>query len=797
MFCDLVGSTSLSKGLDPEDYRKVLAEYQTAVSKPISQYDGYIARYMGDGILIYFGFPYAHEDDAERAVRAGLGIVDKLSELSSRIGTLLEVRIGIATGTVVAGDIVGEGASEEQAVLGETPNLAARLQNIATANSVVIAEATKRLVDRRFEVESLNELTLKGFSSPVSAYRVIGVKEITRFEAGGSTSGLGSFFGRDEELRMLLRRWELSKAGEGQVVLLGGEAGIGKSRLAEALLEDVSKGRYNLFRYQCSPYHVNSAFHPVITQISRTIESSGNRDAKSLDKLEALFDGDENDLALLADLLSISADRYKTVELSPQKKKAETILLLFKHIERQSNNAPVLVILEDAHWIDHSTKEFFNLVTSKVNRIRALVIVTHRPEFDSLWTAKNHVTQLMLNSLDRSAVRSLISSVAGNADLPEAVQNGIIKKTDGVPLFVEELTKTIIESGIQDQQISDYSSLEQDIPMTIQDSLVARLDRLGPAKQIAQIGATLGREFSYGLVESISDSKGINLNDALESLEYSGLLIRLGDPPDASYAFKHALVRDAAYATLLRERRSELHQKVADVLQQNHQVMTETQPELLAYHLTEAGNIEAALDYWLQAGRLAFSRSASKEAQAHLEKGIAQLRSRSDDFENNRRELEFCLVLGPVYMVTKGAFAKEVEEIYTRARELSDRIGDQSSLFKVLWGQWHAKQISGALSVSSQLAQECLDLSKQLKDEGCELQAHHASWSTQFFKGEFDTCLEHTELGWNMYDRERHADHRFLFGGHDPGACSRYFSGMTYWFLGRPDYGALVFQAID
>ncbi|MDJ0955999.1 MAG: adenylate/guanylate cyclase domain-containing protein [Arenicellales bacterium] len=796
MFCDLVGSTVLAGNLDPEDYRKIITAYQSAVKKPVEKYDGYIARYMGDGVLVYFGFPQAHEDDAERAVRAGLGIIEAVRELACDVAVQLQARIGIATGTVVVGDIIGEGASEERAVLGGTPNLAARLQGVASANSVVISESTRNLVENRFELGRLGPLSLKGISERVVAYRATDVKETSRFDAV-SAERLGPLFGRDEELGMLRRRWELAKAGEGQVVLLGGEPGIGKSRLAAALRQNANPDKSSLFSYQCSPYHVNSAFYPIIVQIEQAggLDKSDD-DFEKLDKLEKQFAGNALEQALLAELLSLPTDRYDVVQLTAEKRKSETISLLVKQISILSCASPILVILEDAHWIDNSTREFFDALMEESAQMPVLIVVTHRPEFESPWITKGHATQLILSRLGRGDVRSLIQSISGNKGLPKEVLQTILQKTDGIPLFVEELTKSVIESTTIAKAASHESELT--IPKSIHDSLVARLDRLGMAKQVAQIGATIGREFPYGLIAAASDKTEQVLNEGLEQLEESGLVFRRGSPPDATYVFKHALVRDAAYTTMLRERQRALHQRVADAMQQHYVSVAQTQPELLAHHLTEAGKLEAALDHWLSAGRLAFSRSAAAEAQAHLEKGRSLIESNSSHVDAAQRELDFCIALGPVYMTTKGAFAEEVEQIYTRARELSEVTGDQSAQFRVLWGLWHVKQVSGALNVSTQLAKECLSLSTQLQDEGCELQAHHASWSTLFFRGEFDASLQHTSHGWKLYDADAHADHRFTYGGHDPGACSRYFAGMSHWFLGHPEQSkACSTQALE
>lgn len=782
MFCDLVGSTALSERMDPEDYREVLTAFQSTVKEPIERYDGFIARYMGDGLLVYFGYPQAHEEDPERAIRTGLDIIRAVKTMETAEGNKLQVRVGIATGVVVVGDIVGEGTTEERAVSGDTPNLAARLQSVARPNSVLVSKSTKRLVEGRFEVEPETH-SLKGIGGSVRAYHVLDVIEGLRFRptASGTSSPL---LGRDEELAILLRRWEMTKSGEGQVVLLGGEPGIGKSRLAMALGERVQTDNHSFLVYQCSPYHVNSAFYPVINQIQQQAGfANDDQPDNKLDKLESVFDVSDIQRELLAILLSLPSTRYTATERTPQKRKSETISLLVQHIETLASDSPVIAVLEDAHWIDHSTQELFGEIANAATGNRILLVVTHRPEFESPWIGIGHVTQIVLNHLARQDVRSLARTVAGDRSLPDQVVQQVVDKTDGVPLFVEELTKTLLESDA-------YASLELEIPDTIQDSLVARLDRLGESKEIAQIGATIGREFSFQLVEEVCQIDPTILDSHLAQLEDSGLLLRRGSRPDALYAFKHALVRDAAYTTLLRQRRRELHLRVSTAIQQFHTDIAKNQPELLAHHLTEAGEIEAAVDQWLLAGQLAFGRSAAPEAQAHLEQGRALIESTKRVDSNIRRELDICVSLGPVYMTTMGAHAEEVELVYERARQLSNEIGDRRTEFKALWGQWHAKQVSGALDVSTRLAEDCLSFSRRLNDEDCELQAHHASWSTQFFRGYFTPCLEHADWGWAMYDSERHADHRLLYGGHDPAVCSRYFGGMCHWFLGRPEKAA-------
>jgi class 3 adenylate cyclase/predicted ATPase len=788
MFCDIVGSTALSEAMDAEEYRNLIAAYRSAAHKAIEPYDGHIAQYMGDGLLVYFGYPQAHEEDPERAVRAALDTVSAVAASRPGAATEVQVRIGIATGLVVAGDVSADGTFEKAAVLGDTPNLAARLQGLAAPNTVLIAESTGRLVQGRFDLEPKGPFVVKGINKPITAYRATSVRESTRFQAA-SAGVVGPLLGRDEELGMLWRRWQLARAGEGQVMLLGGEAGIGKSRLAEGLREKVRAERHTVIRFQCSPYHVNSTFYPAILQIERAADfDRDDSEGEKLDKLEALFGSTTDDLWLIAELLSLPTDRYARIELTPEKRRTETIRFLVEHLLSLASTSPVLLILEDAHWIDHSTRALFDALTDEVVGMKVLLVVTHRPELQSAWAQKGHATQLMLSRLGRQDADSLVRSLTGDTALTEGVVEQILQKTDGIPLFVEELTKDVLESGVVDEPHSPAPELR--IPSTIQDSLVARLDRLGDAKQVAQVGAMIGRDFPYPLVAAVWEGEEEDLNDGLEQLEAAVLLHKRGQPPDASYSFKHALVRDAAYATLLRDRRRALHRRVASAMRQHEPAAIQMHPELLAHHLTEAGDIDAALEQWLSAGQLSFSRSAALEAQAHLEKGRALIAHHSHDVERAEQELAFCVALGPVYMTTKGAHALETEQIYARARELSTTVGDQGTLFKVAWGQWHVKQLSVGPEGALAFADECLSLSRQFDDEDFVLQAHHAAWSTEFFRGEFGGCLGHAERGQDLYDLERHADHRFTYGGHDPGACGHYFAGMSHWILGRPDEGA-------
>ena len=568
MFSDLVGSTALSARMDPEDLREVISAYQKCVAETVQRFGGFVAKYMGDGVLVYFGYPQAHEDDAERAVRAGLELVTTVGGLKTHAA--LQTRVGIATGLVVVGDLVGTGASREQAIVGETPNLAARLQGIAEPNSVVIAESTRKLVGNLFELEDLGAQDLKGISGPVRAWAALRPSSVeSRFEAM-HTSGLTELVGREEELEILLRRWSKAKRGEGQVVLLSGEPGIGKSRLTAALLERLAGEPHTRLRYFCSPQHTDSALYPIISQMERAAGFAHDDTAQAkLDKLDALLAQSftsRQDTALLAEMLSLPNDgRYPALELTAQQRRQKTLEALTAQLEALSRSNPVLMIFEDVHWLDPTTLEVLGRTVGRVKTVGVLLIITYRPEFEPPWIGRPYVTALNLNRLGERDIANLIDSVTGNKLLPESIRRDIIERTDGIPLFVEEMTKAVLEAegeGAAESAVATIPSPSTGVPASLHASLMARLDRLGAAKEVAQIGAAVGREFSHALVQAVVRKPEAELRSALDRVVAAGLLFRQGTPPHATYLFKHALVQDAAYGTLLREPRRALHARI-------------------------------------------------------------------------------------------------------------------------------------------------------------------------------------------------------------------------------------------
>jgi class 3 adenylate cyclase len=636
MFADLVGSTALSASMDPEDLREVISAYQKSVTETVDRFAGFVAKYMGDGVLVYFGYPQAHEDDAERAVRAGLALVAAVSDLKTHAA--LKTRVGIATGLVVVGDLIGSGASQEQAIVGDTPNLAARLQGIAKPNSVVIAESTRKLVGSLFELEDLGPQGLKGISGPARAWAALRPASVEgRFEAMHA-SGLTDLVGREEELDLLLRRWSKAKSGSGQVVLVSGEAGIGKSRLTATLHERMSTEPHTRLRYFCSPQHVDSALYPIMSQMERAARFAHDDTAQAkLDKLDTLlalsFTSPE-DAALFAEMLSLPNDgRYPVLELTPQQRRQRILEALAAQIKTLARPSPLLMILEDAHWADPTSLEAFGrVVMDEISALNVLLIVTYRPEFEPPWIGQPHVTTLTLNRLGRAEIAAMIDAVIAvvtdNTALPATIKQDIVERTDGIPLFIEEMTKAVLEAGGQEgakRAVASIPAPSLAIPASLHASLMARLDRLGPAKEVAQIGAVIGREFSHALVARVARKDEVALRAALDDLIGAGLLARHGAPPLATYLFKHGLVQDTAYSTLLRHRRQELHCRVVSVLQLDFPELIANQSEVLAHHCSEGGMISEAIEYYLSASQRATAAFNTIEASAHLRRGATLL----------------------------------------------------------------------------------------------------------------------------------------------------------------------------
>jgi class 3 adenylate cyclase/tetratricopeptide (TPR) repeat protein len=746
MFCDLVGSTALSAQLDPEDLRAIIGAYHRCCSEVITKSGGFVAKYMGDGVLAYFGYPQAHEEDAERAVRAGLALVEAVPKLDGHGGTALQVRVGIATGLVVVGDLLGEGAAQEQAVVGETPNLAARLQALAEPGAVVIASSTRRLTRGLFEYRDLGTVALKGFAENVASWQVLGAGTTeSRFEALRATTT--PLVGRGEEVDLLLRRWEQAKRGDGQVVLIAGEPGIGKSRIAQTIVDRIGGEPHTRLRYFCSPHHQDSALYPSIAQLER---AAGFRredtPEQRLAKLEAVLAQGTNDLSeavpLLADLLSIpTGDRYPPLNLTPQKRKEKTLHAQLAQVEGLAAQQPVLMVWEDVHWSDPTTRESLDLLIDRVPTLRVLVILTFRPEFAPPWVGRSHVTMLILNRLPLRQRAEMIGHVTGGKALPKEIVEQIVDRTDGVPLFIEELTKAVVESGILMETGDGYVVtglvIPAAIPTTLHASLLARLDRLAPTREVAQIAAALGRRFSYELISAVAAMPQQRLDDALAQLVSAELIFQRGTVPTAEYTFKHALVQDAAYSTLLRGRRQHLHARITATLEGQFPDTVAAQPALLAQHSVEAGLIEKAVNYRLIAGRQAVKRSAMADAESQLRKGLDLMTSLPEGPQSQQHELDLQMALGVALHATQGFGGPALGKTLKRTRELCEKLDRPRHLAGALSGEFHYHLMRGELLLASRQSQELLDLGNERNDSALNLVGSLCSALARFHLGDF------------------------------------------------------------
>ncbi|MBZ9701775.1 MULTISPECIES: AAA family ATPase [unclassified Mesorhizobium] len=656
MFADLVGSTALATSLDPEDLREIIGAYHRCVADTVAHFGGFVANHMGDGVLVYFGYPQAHENAAEQAVRAGLALVDVVRLIPEP--KPLRVRIGIGTGQVVVGDLITAGEGQERGVVGETPNLAARLQALAEPDAVVIGPQTRQLVGDLFEYRDLGAVEVKGFPEPIHPYQVCRESAVeSRFEALHGTTPT-PLVGREEDVDLLQRHWHRAKIGEGCVVLLSGEPGIGKSRLTVTLQERIQNEPHTRLRYFCSPHHQDSALHPTIAQLERAAGLERDDPAeRKLDKLAALFaPASPEDGALMAELLSLPTEgRFPPLQLTPQRRKEKTFDALLRRLEELARQGPVLMLFEDVHWIDPSSRELLDLVIERVPRLPVLLLLTFRPEFQPPWTGQSHVMVMVLNRLDRREGAALVQRVVGTGELPSDVVAEIIERTDGVPLFVEELTKAVLEGGNARKVPSRAAATALNVPATLHASLMARLDRLGPTvKEIAQVAAVLGREFSHELLVTVAQRNAIELNGALDQLVGAGLVFCRGTRPLATYLFKHALVQDTAYGTLLRAKRQAIHKRVADVLEEKWTEITEAQPELLAHHFQEAGDWARALNQWQRAGGAAVARAATREAVSHFASAIDCSRRLGDVSGDAERMTRLQLAMANALMQAEG-----------------------------------------------------------------------------------------------------------------------------------------------
>jgi class 3 adenylate cyclase/predicted ATPase len=799
MFADLVGSTALSARMDPEDLREVISAYQKCVAETVQHFGGFVAKYMGDGVLIYFGYPQAHEDDAERAVRTGLELVHVISELKTHAA--LQTRVGVATGLVVVGDLIGSGASQEQAIVGETPNLAARLQGIAEPNSVLISESTRKLVGNLFELEDLGAQDLKGISGPVRAWAALRPSSVeSRFEAMHA-SGVSELVGREEELDLLLRRWSKVKNGEGQVVLLSGEPGIGKSRLTAALLDRLAAEPHTRLRYFCSPQHTDSALYPIISQMERAARITHDETAQAkLDKLDALLAQSftpSPDAALLAEMVSLPNNgRYQILELTPQQRRQKTLEALTTQVEALSRSNAVVMIFEDAHWTDPTSLEAFGRTVDRLKTLRVLLIITYRPEFEPPWIGRPYVTALNLNRLGEREIAAMIDRVTGNKALSKSIRHDIIERADGIPLFVEEITKAVLEAEGEGAAGSTGASIPSSstiVPASLHASLMARLDRLGPAKEVAQIGAVIGREFPHSLLAAIANKSEAELKSAIDRLVDAGLLFRQGQPPHAKYLFKHALVQDAAYGTLLRDPRRALHARIAEILETQFDDIAELQPEQLARHCTEAGLIEKAALQWGKAGYRSLARSALVEAVAQITRALEQIATLHSTPDLRRQWIELQVALITPLVHIKGYAAPETKAAAEQAHLLikqSEALGEPSEdallLFSALYGCWVSSYVTFKGDVAVELSRQFLALAEEKGTTAPLIIGHRIVGISSLFSGDIPKGRAHFDQAIAFYDPTKHRSLATRFGV-DAAVSVLCYRSWALWMLGYPE----------
>lgn len=797
-FCDLVGSTSMAGRFDPEEWRQIVGAYYDTCAKVINRFDGHIAQYLGDGLLVYFGYPRAHEDDAARAVRAGLGIIDAVAQLNTDLsaahGVSLDVRLGCHTGLVVVGDEVA-GTGHDDMVLGDTPNIAARLEGVAEPNTLVISSVTHQLLAGLFECQALGSPPLKGVAAPIEVYRVLYESTArTRLEALANT-GLTPLIGRQVELQMLENAWHRAASGKGQAVLITGEAGIGKSRLVKALTDRASAEQAWFTHIQCSPYHQQTALYPLIDLLERIVLRFERDDsaAQKLGKLEGFLA--ESGLALadnvplFSSLLSIPLDgQYVSGQQAADQQKRQIMRALLAIPFRRAERQPVMLIVEDLHWVDSTTLEYLNMLVADIAEVSILALFTCRPDFDSPWIDNDNVTAMELQRLSSEFAGELTRQVAQGKALPPSVLTAVVSKTDGVPLFIEELTKMLIESGLLEEHRDRFEINGPlpplAIPSTLQDSLMARLDRLAPVKGLAQLAATLGREFDYRLLQAVSVWDEKTLSRGLDQLVAAEFLYAQGRPPEVTYRFKHALIQDTAYQSLLKSTRQQHHERIARTLESDFPDIVSAQPELLAHHYTEAGLVERALPYWEAAGQRAIHQFAVPEAAAsHANRALALLETLPATPERLRQELRLQLLLGAATSPVRGPHA--AEPMYTRACELARQTSSTAELFPALSGLAYAQLVQGHMPQARALAEEFLQAAEPVHDPLVLSVGHWILAYTAWWQGDVTDVREHSRRGLELYDPEHHLAGIEAYNN-NPGIVCGYLDGLSSWVLGYP-----------
>jgi class 3 adenylate cyclase/predicted ATPase len=798
LFADVVGATALSGRLDPEALRVLLRAYQQVCVECADRYGGNIHQYAGDGVLAYFGYPVAHDNDAERAVLAGLDIVQGTqrlaAELRQRGEADISVRIGVHTGMVVVGEM-GAGGTREVHAIGETPNIAARLQGEAMADSVCVSAATARLLDPRFQTRSMGVRPLKGVAKEIEVFAVDAALVAAEREPARHTAPL---IGREKELVHLEERWALARSGQGQAVLVSGEGGIGKSRLLAAFRERAGCSELAWRSIYCSPFYQNSALHPMIDLIERDIgrgrgEVPTERSGALRRALESAGLADDMTFALIASLVGLGAEDATVLDgLAPDQRKRRTQDALIAWLNADAQLNSLVVVVEDLHWIDASTRELLGTLLERIADMPIMVVLTFRPEFIPTWALHGQISTLPLSRLSSEQSAMLALGVIGGKALPAHVVEQVVRRTDGVPLFVEELTKSIVEG----QTVADGdasllhivgASQPIEVPASLRDSLTARLDRLGEAKMVAQLASVLGREFDYALLHAICDLPPAELEQRLAALNRAEIIHQRGIPPRSHYIFKHALIQESAYDTLLKSARAQYHGRAANAYVQEFADSAQTRPELVAHHFSRALMPAQAIDYWQRAGEIAVARSGYSEAIGHLRAALEQLALLPESPERMKTELALRVKIGPAIMALKSISASDAVENYERAVRIADILGDSPEAFVALWGDWVTKSGTGRILEAARRSDDLVALAQRLGNDEYVLQAHHSRWTNFYVMGDARISRADTLVGIRLYDRERHRQHRHLYGGHDPGVCACGTGANAAWLTGYAD----------
>jgi class 3 adenylate cyclase/ABC-type lipoprotein export system ATPase subunit len=781
VFIDLVGSTALGSELDPEDLIRLLRQYRDACVAAVGKYDGYVAQYLGDGILVYFGFPLALEHAAELAVRAGLEIVEKVGWLKRPDGLPLQCRVGIATGLVVTGGASGVGAAGEETVVGDTPNLAARLQSAAEPDCVLVSPSTHQLTGDFFDYSFLGEQAIKGFNEPVLVWKALRESATESRFAAAHAAAAGPMVGRERELAFLYDSWQRATHGDGHVVLLAGEAGIGKSRLLEALAERVREEPHRLLRCQCSPYHRNSVLFPVNTMLRHRLDIGRDMPVQqNIDRmaraLEQVGRHSRSSVLLLAELLEIPLeDTLSPLEMTPNQRKNETLAIV-EDLLMTALDGPVLLLLEDAHWSDQTTQTLVEHLLKRIGRERALVLITHRPELKTNWSEHAQGTQINCKPIGQDQCAALIRQVANRIQMDDSLVREIVARSDGVPLFAQELTKAVM----------DLRSLGPSaVPLTLQDSLMARLDRLGGAKDVAQIASVFGRQFSFALLEAVAGASHSDLRAALVRLRESGLIFEAGNEDGLNYSFNHSLVQEAAYESLSRSRRQQLHSEIARRLESQSTATGESEPTLIAHHYSRAGDGEKSFEFWLLAADRSGQRLAFAESVANLSSALAEAERVAEPARRTHLKLEAQLRLGATLVLHKGPQSSETELALEEARTLAITVSAKPQLFQATWGLYLNAARNQRLDKAELRGDELMTISREIGDEDLKFEALHHRWGLGYFKGQTQEMLQCTAEGVEQYDRDRHHRFSYVYAGHDPGACAYCVRSLAMGLAGR------------